>query len=97
MEESRTGSNFVTGKLPQFQKHLGQTLHRFPTKQDGGIFPVTVFFLLIDVFVSKVDAAGEADISVDDTDLAVIAVVCGGVEPWTEGVEDTDLKSFCRR
>ena len=85
---------FVTGKLPQFQKHLGQTLHRFPTKQYGGIFPVTVFFLLVDVFVSKVDAASEADISVDDTDFAVIAVVCGGVEPWTERVEDTDLKSL---
>ena len=102
---TRTGSPFgrqkvlqlqrlVAGELPQLQKHLGQALHRLAAQQHGGVLPVAVFFLLIDVFVGQVDAAGEADVAVDDADFAVIAVVGGGVELRVEGVKDPYLKAL---
>ena len=55
---------------------------------------MAVLLLLVDVFVGQVDAAGEADVAVDDADFAVIAVVGGSVELRVEGVKDPYLKAL---
>ena len=54
--------------------------------------PVLLFF--VDIFVGKVDAAGEADIAVDDTNFAVVTVVGGSIQARVEGIKDTHLKAL---
>ena len=51
--------------------------------------------ILVDVFIAKVDAAGEAHFAIDDHDLAVIAVIVDAADNGTEGVELMGVDSFC--
>lgn len=48
---------FLTGELPQLQKHLGQTLHTLSAQQNGSVLPVPMLLFFVDIFVGKVDAA----------------------------------------
>lgn len=41
---------------------------------------------LIDVFIGQIDAAGEAHLAIDDTDLAVVAVIKAGIHAGAHGV-----------
>ena len=85
---------FLAGELPQLQKHLGQTLYTLPAQQDGGVLPVSVFLFFVDVFIGKVDAAGEADVAVDDTDFTVVTVVGGSIQARMEGIKDSHPKAL---
>ena len=61
--------------VPHLQKHQREAAHSGAAEHDGRVLPVAVDLLAVDVFVGQIDAAGKGRVSVDDDDLAVIAVV----------------------
>jgi len=54
--------------------------------------PVLLFF--VDIFIGKVDATGEADVAVNDTNFAVVTVVGGSIQARVEGIKDAHLKAL---
>ncbi|CDA61595.1 unknown [Clostridium sp. CAG:169] len=82
---------FFNQVVPHRQEHGGQAEHRFSFQQDGGILPVSMLFIAVDIFIGKVDAAGKADVTVDDTDLAVVTGVKMAGQDWDEGVKNLAL------
>ena len=71
---------------PLLEEHTGKAAHRGATQQHGGILPVAETLHLIDVFIGQIDAAGEAYLAIDDTDLAVVAVIKAGIHAGAHGV-----------
>ncbi len=61
---------------------------------NAGVFPMTVEFFDVDVFIGEVETAGVADFAVDDDDFAVVAVVVetveAGIELVARGAMDAD-------
>ena len=62
-------------QVPQLQEHERKAPHGLALEHDGGVLPVAVLFLAVDVLVRQVDAAVEGCVAVDHQNLAVIAVV----------------------
>ena len=52
---------------------------------------MAVLFVSVDILVGQIDAAGEADVAVDDADLAVVAGVEAAGEDRHKGVKDATL------
>ena len=77
--------------VPEGEEHDGEAPDGFTLQPNASIFPMAVFFVGVDVFVSQVDAAGIGDLTVDDQDLAVVAVVEAGGEDGDEGIEGPAL------
>ena len=61
--------------VPHLQKHQRQAAHGVAAQGNGCVLPVAEARGAVDVLVGEVDAACEADLAVDDHDLAVVAVV----------------------
>ena len=55
---------------------------------------MTMLFIAVDIFIGKVDAAGKADVTVDDTDLAVVTGVKMAGQDWNEGVKNLALDTL---
>ena len=76
---------------PELEEHDREAADSFALEHDGGVLPVTVFFVAIDVLVRQIHAAGKACVSVDDQDLPVIPVVVVGGDEGLQGREDLTL------
>ena len=61
--------------VPHGEEHHRQVPHRVPFQDNGGILPVTVFFIGVDILIRQIDAAGEAGVPVDYADFPVIPVI----------------------
>ena len=69
------GSKVHLVVIPHLEEHQRQIPHGTAAQGDGRVLPMAVALRAVDVFVGKVDAAGEADLTVNDKDLAVVAVI----------------------
>ena len=72
------------GKIPQGQKHSRQVPNGVSAQQHARILPMAVLFVRVDIFVRDVDPAAEADIAVNHSDLAVIAIIHGRIQMRVE-------------
>ena len=63
---------------PELQEHQREAARRLAADHESRILPVAVFRELVDVLVRQIDAAGEGHLTVNDSDLAVVAVVVVG-------------------
>ena len=79
------------GEIPQLQKHGGQIGDAAAGQLDAGVLPVSKPVHLVDVFVSEVDAAGIADVSVNDADFSVVTIVQVRGDERKQAVKTNDL------
>ena len=61
--------------VPHGEKHRCERVHALAAQHDARVEPVAAALHHVDIGVREVDPAREADIPVDHTDLAVVAVV----------------------
>ena len=72
-------------QVPHVQEHPGEAAGCFALYHHGGVLPVTVLFIGVDVFIRQIDAAVEGGLPVDHQDLPVIAVVIMGGDKGLDG------------
>ena len=77
----------AAGVIPHRKKHGGERVYAAAAEHDARIEPVAAALHHIDIGVGEVDPARKADVPVDHTDLAVIAVVEPRRENGDEPVE----------
>ena len=73
--------------LPHLKKQERQAPCRLAFHHNGGILPMTVLFILIDIFVSKIDPTRKGYLAVNRHDLSVVTVVLFRRKERTEGIE----------
>ena len=78
---------FAADKVPHGQKHNSQAPDGVAFEHNRSIFPVAVDFLDVDIFVGKVDPAGEAGMTVDHADFPVVAVIHPEIDDRDEGIK----------
>ena len=80
--------------IPHFEKHIGKPFDRLPYESDAGVLPMSEPFLLIDVFIRKIDASGKGSMSVDHQDLSVVSVVVVGGKDRADRREHSALNAL---
>ena len=73
--------------LPEGQENVGQRPRARPLQPDAAVLPIAEPHQPVDVFIGQIHAAGKADLSVNDHDLAVVAVVHDKVQHRHAAVE----------
>ena len=85
------GRHFFLRRTPHLQKNQRQIAHGVALQPHAGVLPAAVGVGQVEVFVRQIVAAGVADLPVNDSDLAVVAVVHKDVQHRHDGVEHPAL------
>ena len=85
------GRHFFLRRTPHLQKNQRQIAHGVALQPHAGVLPPAIGVGQVEVFVRQIVAAGVADLPVNDSDLAVVAVVHKDVQHRHDGVESPAL------
>ena len=79
--------------VPDAQKHHDHRPDRLAADQNAAVLPMPEALDFVDVFVREIDPSRKADLSVDDHELAVVAVVESAGEHGDKGIEHVRLNA----
>ena len=80
--------------IPHVQEHNGHIPDSFSFQYDCRIFPVTKTTLLINIFISKVNSAGESCFTINNTDFTMITIILNDIQKRTKWIKNLALNAF---
>ena len=77
-------ARMIGNYIPHVQEHNGHIPDSFSFQYDCRIFPVTKTTLLINIFISKVNSAGESCFTINNTDFTMITIILNDIHEADE-------------